>query len=65
MDGNTFRDSHGVDKKPFVADVQVGFAFHYCSMRIAISNVWRSREFEDQSGHVQYCAINVSFFLPD
>ena len=65
LDGNTFRDSHSVDKEPFVADVQVGFAFHYDSMRIAISNVWRSREFEGQSGHVQYGAINVSFFLPD
>lgn len=65
LDGNSFRDSHSVDKEPFVADMQVGFAFHYEGMRIAISNVWRSREFESQMDHVQYGAINVSFFLPD
>lgn len=64
LDGNTFRDSHSVDKKPFVADVQFGFAFHMYNMRFALSNVWRSREFEGQDEKVQFGAINVSFFVP-
>lgn len=65
LDGNTFKDSHSVDKKPLVADLQFGLAFHFDHIRIAISNVWRSREFEGQDEHVQFGAINVSFFLPD
>lgn len=64
LDGNSFRDSHSVDKKPFVTDVQFGFALHYHYMRFALSNVWRSREFEGQDDHVQFGAINVSFFVP-
>jgi len=64
LDGNTFRDSHSVDKESLVADVQFGFAFHINHIRIAISNVWRSREFEDQDQNAQFGAINVSFFLP-
>jgi hypothetical protein len=65
LDGNTFEDSHSVDKKHLVADLQLGFAFHIDQVRIAISNTWRSREFEGQDEHAQFGAINVSFFLPD
>ena len=64
LDGNTFRDSHSVDKKPLVADVQFGFAYHIQNVRFAISNVWRSREFEGQDDNERFGAINVSFFVP-
>jgi len=64
LDGNTFRDSHSVDKKTFVADAQFGFAIHYQNIRFALSNVWRSREFEEQDDNVQFGAINLSFFVP-
>ena len=64
LDGNTFRDSHSVNKKPLVADVQFGFAYHIQNIRFAISNVWRSREFKGQDDNVQFGAINVSFFVP-
>lgn len=65
LDGNTFRDSHSVDKKPLVADVQLGFAFQHQRWRISLSNVWRSREFDGQDENTQFGAINISFFLPD
>ncbi|WP_275096686.1 lipid A deacylase LpxR family protein [Sedimenticola hydrogenitrophicus] len=64
LDGNTFRESHSVDKEPLVADLQLGFAFHIDNIRLAISNVWRSREFEGQSGHARFGAINISYFVP-
>lgn len=64
LDGNTFKDSHSVDKKTFVADAQFGFAIHYQNIRFALSNVWRSREFEEQDDNVQFGAINLSFFVP-
>jgi hypothetical protein len=64
LDGNTFRESHSVDKEPLVADLQFGFAFHIDNVRLAISNVWRSREFAGQPEHVRFGAINISFFVP-
>jgi len=64
LDGNSFSDSHSVDKKPLVADVQFGFAVHFENARLAISNVWRSKEYEGQDENVQFGAINLSFFVP-
>jgi len=65
LDGNSFKESHSVDKKPLVADFQFGFAFHIDSLRIALSNVLRSREFEGQPESTQFGAINISFLLSD
>jgi len=61
LDGNTFRDSHRVDREPLVADLQFGVAFHIHGIRIALSNIWRSREFEGQAEPVQFGAVNISF----
>jgi lipid A 3-O-deacylase len=63
LDGNTFVDSHSVDKKPFVADLQFGLAFQKDGVRIALSNVWRSPEFDGQKENTQFGAINLSFAL--
>ncbi|MCU7845657.1 MAG: lipid A deacylase LpxR family protein [Candidatus Thiodiazotropha sp. (ex Monitilora ramsayi)] len=62
LDGNTFRDSHSVDKKPLVGDLQFGFAFHFNDTRIAFSHMIRSREFEGQSDPAQYGAINITVY---
>jgi hypothetical protein len=50
LDGNSFRDSRDVDKEPLVADFLVGFSlFWSSSLRIDVSAVRRTREFEGQS----------------
>lgn len=61
LDGNSFRDSHSVEKEPLVADLQFGIAFHIDNIRIALSNIWRSREFKGQDDQVRFGAINISF----
>ena len=48
LDGNTFRDSHTVEKKPWVGEAGVGVAAHFGSMRVSFSMQQRSREFEGQ-----------------
>ena len=48
LDGNTFRDSHSVEKKPWVGEAGVGVAAHFGSMRVSFSMQQRSREFEGQ-----------------
>jgi len=60
LDGNTFRDSHSVDKNLVVADVQVGIAFRFKNIRLSFSNVFRSKEFKGQTQISEYGAVNVT-----
>lgn len=48
LDGNTFRDSHSVDKRYFVADLNAGVAVTYDQFRISYSTVYRTKEFSNQ-----------------
>jgi hypothetical protein len=48
LDGNTFRDSHSVDKKPLVADAGYGLALTKGRWKFALARYHRSREFEGQ-----------------
>lgn len=61
LDGNTFEDSASVDKLPFVADFQVGFAFMVDSARITVTQVYRTREFRTQNEPDRFGAVSVSF----
>jgi len=48
LDGNTFADSHSVDKKPLVVDVNAGIALTYGKVRASYALIYRTREFDDQ-----------------
>lgn len=61
LDGNTFRNSHSVDKKTFVGDLQVGFVVTYQRFRLAFTNVFRSKEFDGQDDIDQFGSINLSY----
>jgi len=60
LDGNTFEDSASVDKLPFVADFQVGFAFMINQARITIAQVYRTREFRTQNDPDRFGAVSLS-----
>lgn len=45
LDGNTFKNSHSVDKRPLVFDATAGLTFNYKTWRIGYSINWRSKEF--------------------
>ena len=61
LDGNTFEDSHSVDKYPLVADLQAGIAFTLGeNTRIAYTHLLRSREFREQDGTTQFGTLSVS-----
>src|SRR5690625_4863693 len=53
LDGNLFRKSHSVDRKPLVAQAAAGFSSQWIvgghGMRLAFMRVWRTREFGQQS----------------
>jgi lipid A 3-O-deacylase len=61
LDGNTWRDSRSVDKRPFVGDFQVGAAVIWRGVRFALTQVWRSEEFYGQDGRQKFGSISVSF----
>lgn len=60
LDGNTFSSSHSVDKKTFVADFQAGAAVIYRGARLAITQVYRTREFDGQPQVDRFGAISLS-----
>lgn len=48
LDGSTWKDSHSVDKKAFVADLTLGAVATYGQWRFAATHTRRSREFDGQ-----------------
>ena len=60
LDGNTFSDSHSVDKKPFVGDVQAGLVVHWNRFRLAYTQIFRTKEFEGQDSADIYGALSIS-----
>ncbi len=61
LDGNTFRESHSVDKKPFVAQCTGGIGVILHRFKITYSYVYRTKEFETQKEGQQFGAITVSY----
>lgn len=60
LDGNTFRDSRSVDKKPFVGDLQFGFVLDWPDVRVSYTHVLRTREFRTQEDNDGYGAVSVA-----
>lgn len=61
LDGNTFKDSHSVDKFPLVGGIQGGIAFTIYDTRIAYTHMIRTKEFHGQDKNDEFGAITVSF----
>jgi len=60
LDGNSFRDSHSVDKEILVGDAQFGFAILYEAVRLAFTYDMRTKEFDGQRENVRFGAISLS-----
>lgn len=60
LDGNTFRESHSVDKKYLVADFIAGVGVIVHRFKITFSYVYRTKEFKSQGGEQQFGAIALS-----
>lgn len=60
LDGNTFSDSHSVDKKPLVGDASTGIAFTLGSYRISYALNARSKEFDGQDDESVFGSLTFS-----
>ncbi len=63
LDGNTFRDSHSVDKNPFVADLSLGFAVNWRNSKLSYAYIYRTREFQGQPDAQIFGSITLSIFF--
>ena len=60
LDGNTFKSSHKVDRETWVVDGQVGAVLMVSRLRIAFTNVFRSKEFVGQQTPSEFGAISIT-----
>jgi hypothetical protein len=61
LDGNTFEESHSVDKKIAVGDIQAGAAIQYRRMRLTYTQTWRSKEYDSQDQADSFGAMSASY----
>lgn len=61
IDGNTFGNSHSVERKVFVADLSTGVAVNYHNTGVAFALVYRSREFDGQKEGQVFGTISLIY----
>lgn len=60
LDGNTFTDSHSVNKKPIVGYFMGGVGVIYGNIKTSIAYIYQSREFDEQDEPQVYGSLNFS-----
>ncbi|MBB4312303.1 lipid A deacylase LpxR family protein [Roseospira marina] len=60
LDGNTFRDSASVDKKPFVGEAHAGAVVYFNDFRIAYTHVFQTKQFDTQNGLGSHGALSIA-----
>lgn len=60
LDGNTFKNSHSVDKEPLVADLSAGVCLVFGRFKLSYAQVIRTREFERQEKHHKFGSVTLS-----
>lgn len=61
LDGNTWKDSHSVEKKPFVGELNGGFGVTINGINVSYNHVYLTREFKKQPKKKQeYGSINIT-----
>jgi len=53
LDGNTFTDSHSVDKKYFVGEIGAGIGMVYHRYKLSYAHILRTKEFDHQDSNAQ------------
>lgn len=61
LDGNTFTDSHSVEKKHFVAEAVAGVSLIVDRFKISYAQVFQTKTFEIQKDNHSFGSITISF----
>jgi hypothetical protein len=62
LDGNTWRDSHSVDKRPVIGDLSAGLVLAWPSFQFTYTQDLRTREFYGQDKRDVFGSVAVTFF---
>ncbi|MFT7688088.1 MAG: lipid A 3-O-deacylase [Candidatus Azotimanducaceae bacterium] len=62
LDGNTFENSHSVDKKAVVADAAIGLSFDLGRFKVSYARMFRTKEFDLQPSYNSYGSIAISYW---
>lgn len=60
LDGNSFTDSHSVDKKIFVGDLQAGLVIQFDRFRVTYTQIYRTKEFRGQQKEDIFGSLSLS-----
>ena len=60
LDGNTFQESHRVEKKPLVADIVVGVRAIFRKVKVSYVYVYRTRQYTTQKRKEIFGSWNIS-----
>ncbi len=63
LDGNTFEDSHSVERREWVADFQAGLALTWDRWQLTYTYLLRSEEFEEQDDLDHFGSLMLSFWF--
>lgn len=61
LDGNTFTDSHDVNKEYIVGDLVVGASVIFGKVKLSYAQVFRTREFDNQDVKHNFGSVSISF----
>jgi lipid A 3-O-deacylase len=61
LDGNTWRDSPSVRKRPVVADLSLGFVLHWPEFQIAYTQNYRTKDFYGQRRRDVFGSLGFSY----
>lgn len=61
LDGNTFRDSHHVEKKNLVAELSTGVTTRYRRLALSLVYTKMTQEFEQQGDNHGFGSVNLSY----
>lgn len=61
LDGNTFRDSHSVDKEPVVASFMGGIGVIAGKFKTSLSYVYQTKSFDTQKDGQAFGSFNISY----
>jgi hypothetical protein len=60
LDGNTWKESHSVHRKPWVADMAAGLSIVYKRLKLSYAHVYRTKEFDGQERNEVFGSITLA-----
>lgn len=61
LDGNTWKESHSVDRREWVGDAVFGLALTWEKWQVSLAHIWRSKEFDEQEQSTTHGALTLSY----